>query len=1227
MIKWFNSVIARFFGIFYSLNKKSTTAFDDKNRVSLAHEGGYQRWWVSKDGLKHLKFYSTASNNNKDDDDSYYNNNDDDNNIEVAGDLLLEGFKFKYDWEKECIFIDDSSFFESVEDLPNFLRNVNNLLKLFKSLNVKGYLSIADNVPGVIDFIKHYNLSSIIRDSESERDRNRESALPYVTPYAGFDLNKWCYNLIILNLYLLAMKININIYMDDKAENRFEVDDITDLGRVIKDLESMLDPTILKRLQKVGLCITQNIYQGFDTEYEPLNSRKNLNELLSIQLAARSRLILKAPIVKTFSIEYLHPLTSEVKPKIVPLVPDIVVKSINETILKCRSVKHGEYDKIIDHLVECLKKSNLLKNFNSGDSIIFLLPHTELKQLFKFTNSYTLKELIENTDEMMDDSLKANSLLFTKKVNEIFKTYDLRTVDRIGDRIDDLLNLDKMYKAFNKCNSRFSINFKDVKVHVTTKLNLILCCHLSNADLSMLSDFEEFKNDLTIVNKNYVVLGRGLIFEDCRFKLTIRDTMLLAPGSGKALADIGKIYGEEFKKIDLKGYRGRMKALKEEDPKLFEEYAMRDALITLKHIIAMEEFNEGLNRTGVPLTLSSISKAYVMKEWETLNYEGYQMGNGYSFGKLTELITPKGLSSSGLMGLALNYYISSYRGGRNESFMFGVDRWTSKMKSKKWIDYDLSGAYPTAMVFLGDPDYSRIVRITQSWLDEASLSMLIHSYTVLHVTFKFQDNTLYPSIPCQVDRDISIYPISGESTITGLEYVLAKQQGCTIILKNGYYIPFMDVPSTEEAFNIFKKRYELEKNFHRDLKYYLSKGVRPFNTVIKELVIKRKEHPKGSFYNLMYKTIANSIYGLTAVGLKGKKKFDIQTGGSKLLEGGDLTNPLVASYITSFVRVVIGECLHNIWESEGKVVSVTTDGFITNLEDLEKFLLTKSFKKTLFFRMFLELRRFITDNPTENCLEVKNIEGFSEGDETVEEADGERGLISWTTRGQLGFTSGIKACTGFQSKGFSLSVLKEVFLSILESGDLTGYEYIQNSLRSAKDIYLKGGHVTKVYKDQSFKMVFDNKRHIIKPGDKSYDISNNLLDSAPWSCISECKDVRALIKLLHSVDYNHLTTKPKNKKYKSDLETAVRTFIKGLFKQGGYFGIHNTDLGSYNDIADFIKGFKYSTGLTVTKDSISKLKNRQIVLYAVPKNDVNMEFAQYVLVKYPNFKIDKFFSI
>jgi hypothetical protein len=40
-------------------------------------------------------------------------------------------------------------------------------------------------------------------------------------------------------------------------------------------------------------------------------------------------------------------------------------------------------------------------------------------------------------------------------------------------------------------------------------------------------------------------------------------------------------------------------------------------------------------------------------------------------------MTPRGMFAAGDIGIKLPLYISNYRGGRNESFMYGIDE-TSK---------------------------------------------------------------------------------------------------------------------------------------------------------------------------------------------------------------------------------------------------------------------------------------------------------------------------------------------------------------------------------------------------------------------------------------------------------------------------------------------------------------------------------------------------------------------
>jgi hypothetical protein len=81
------------------------------------------------------------------------------------------------------------------------------------------------------------------------------------------------------------------------------------------------------------------------------------------------------------------------------------------------------------------------------------------------------------------------------------------------------------------------------------------------------------------------------------------------------LAGIGNIYGKEFRKIDIGDYRGgKMRELLKDNKDLYEKYAIQDSIITLKHASTMEDFNFTVDKMGVPITLSSIGKSYVVKE-------------------------------------------------------------------------------------------------------------------------------------------------------------------------------------------------------------------------------------------------------------------------------------------------------------------------------------------------------------------------------------------------------------------------------------------------------------------------------------------------------------------------------------------------------------------------------------------------------------------------------------
>lgn len=109
------------------------------------------------------------------------------------------------------------------------------------------------------------------------------------------------------------------------------------------------------------------------------------------------------------------------------------------------------------------------------------------------------------------------------------------------------------------------------------------------------------------------------------------------------------------------------------------------------------------------------------------------------------------------------------------------------------------------MAMLGDPDYSKVHSINSASV-KLSAGDLINSYTVLKVSFEYPSEVKYPCIPVQVDKTITIYPLKGESTITGLEYVLAREQGCKIEINSGFRIPFKHALVSTPEMDVLNKK-------------------------------------------------------------------------------------------------------------------------------------------------------------------------------------------------------------------------------------------------------------------------------------------------------------------------------------------------------------------------------------------------------------------------------------
>lgn len=276
------------------------------------------------------------------------------------------------------------------------------------------------------------------------------------------------------------------------------------------------------------------------------------------------------------------------------------------------------------------------------DCILFFQPNTNIKSKFKRTydNQYSLEELVKTSQKLVNPDLESSLKTLVTQLKKIFEgesenenensinflpesnltnlpnildlPRDVETDTKITENQENQENQDspdlQSESYLGKRRTRMS-SFTTSPVSVSINKQLFLLIHNAAADLSILSDFEKYKEGLDLVNKCFVTLGTPL--KVCGLDVKIRDTQLLAPGGSRSLLAVSKLY-EGIPKLKLsKSDITDMEGLWNRDPKLFTEYAMQDALITLVHGCRMASFNLELGGFGVPVTLSSLAGRYL----------------------------------------------------------------------------------------------------------------------------------------------------------------------------------------------------------------------------------------------------------------------------------------------------------------------------------------------------------------------------------------------------------------------------------------------------------------------------------------------------------------------------------------------------------------------------------------------------------------------------------------
>lgn len=493
---------------------------------------------------------------------------------------------------------------------------------------------------------------------------------------------------------------------------------------------------------------------------------------------------------------------------------------------------------------------------------------------------------------------------------------------------------------------------------VPTRIYLV--GHFTRADIPAFSDFQDLTQMMSSVRNTFLSIDGhiGLTYDfpdgdHVDLRILLRDTMLLTPAASKGLKALGELVGQEKIVLDPdpakeQWYKENMDCLMKDNPKLFDHYALTDAVICVRYIDKiLAQSRELFNTNKIPATLTGIGVDLLLKNWderwvgasldllgkERIKERFYDKRLGY-YRKVERIVDQQEVA----WHLALA--TECYHGGRNEQFWFGP------CFEDDWTDYDLSSAYPTAMALIGRPEWDRAF-VTNKPEDFTYLSL-----GIANVEFEFPKSVRFPTLPVRTDNGL-IFPRKGLSNCAAPEIALARSLGAKLKIRHGVVIP---------------------TNSYQHI----------FGDFIRMCVQKRAEFPKGSLENLFWKELSNSTYGKTAQGLQKKRVFDLKAGEMAELPPSKITNPYYAAYITSFVRAVLGEIINGL-PKDVCVFSCTTDGFLTNASDSD--IAAASIGPLV--KLYAESRNRLTGDPT--VLEVKHRV---------------RQLLGWRTRGQATLKEG-----------------------------------------------------------------------------------------------------------------------------------------------------------------------------------------------------------------------------
>lgn len=256
---------------------------------------------------------------------------------------------------------------------------------------------------------------------------------------------------------------------------------------------------------------------------------------------------------------------------------------------------------------------------------------------------------------------------------------------------------------------------------------IVFIAHFFTAEWAMFRDRLELYMKFEFIRKTLITtkpLKTTIIGENGEtidLWVEFRDTMLLLPDSFKSL-DKASSFIKGYEKIDLSTeIKSNMYQFLQDEPVKFEEYAIRDAEVTLKLFIKLQYHLNKINETDSEL-------------YTTLSNATTNSFKRFSRNKFLEMSEGENNTPSKIHNMQFDRFHTlykkyeslgdrSYMGGLNSSYHIGY------CEGYTFIDIDFKNAYPTAMNLLKIADFGEKIERKKKKEREEELKIILQELT------------------------------------------------------------------------------------------------------------------------------------------------------------------------------------------------------------------------------------------------------------------------------------------------------------------------------------------------------------------------------------------------------------------------------------------------------------------------------------------------------------------